>query len=722
MLSEFRSTNITWDKATSRIYSPVTANESDENGRKLVVQIVNGGQVEDLTGSALHLYWITIDKLHDGLDVFKAVDLKKGEFELSYTTGMLSNKGVLNANLVLIDTVGRVVSERFKITVTKGIDDDAIQSENSFSSLTQALIDVSHLEQTYAPRLNDLTAQLQQTATKTELQSVASGSPKGVYTTLSALQTAYPTGNANIYVVSADGNWYYWEGTAWTSGGTYQSAGIADKAVTPRKTNFIYLSSNLYNTKTDVLGELINSSGGTTISSDYARTSHIEVEPGETCYFYGFIGVSMYDNLKTFISRTAIVDSGQSVTLPANCHYVVLNYSVNTSYIPKQMNLGNVKLPYEDYKQSLNNTVDVSSIENNVVTPQKTTFVKVSNNLFNRNTLIDGGISLDGTVLPDNGYAHSDYISVNPSTSYSKYGFRFVAFYTSEKTFMSRLTFSDYEMGTFTTPSNASYIMTMWEYASSSYEHKRQINLGSTLTNYEPYGYHLDSTLQNNVLDSILQSNVIDQINLILSRFKNKEGNFLGDSITFGYTPNSGIQLNKPFPVLVGEKLGLTTVNNYGISSSCIADTGNSVHNPMSVRYINMSDEADFVFILGGTNDWAQQVPIGTISDDTIYTFYGALNILADGLLTKYPTATLVFATPMRRVETPIPIPLLDYRNAMLKIGEKYGIAVLDLYATSGFYPINTVNYNAICPDGRHPNEAGHMKLANRISGFLNTL
>ena len=162
MLDEFRSTNVTWDKATSRIYSPVTANESDENGRKLVVQIVNGGQVEDLTGASLHLYWETIDKRYEGLDAFKAVDLKKGEFELPYTTGMLSNQGLLKASLVLIDTVGRVVSERFKITVSEGIDDDAIQSEDSFSSLTQALIDISDLEQNYAPRLNDLTAQLQQ--------------------------------------------------------------------------------------------------------------------------------------------------------------------------------------------------------------------------------------------------------------------------------------------------------------------------------------------------------------------------------------------------------------------------------------------------------------------------------------------------------------------------------------------------------------------------------
>lgn len=250
MLNEFRSTNITWDKATSRIYSPVTANASDENGRKLVVQIVNSGQVEDLTGATLHLYWETRDKAHDGLDVFKAVDLKKGEFELSYTTGMLSNQGVLNANLVLIDTVGRVVSERFKITVTEGIDNDAIQSENSFSSLTQALIDVSNLEQNYAPRLNDLTAQLQQTeqelssqlaqkASKDELNALGELKFGGEYPTLSALQNAYPTGATGVYLVIADGFVYRWNGASWIQSVQFQSTGVADNSVSYSKQNFL---------------------------------------------------------------------------------------------------------------------------------------------------------------------------------------------------------------------------------------------------------------------------------------------------------------------------------------------------------------------------------------------------------------------------------------------------------------------------------------------------
>lgn len=204
MLSEFRSTNITWDKATSRIYTPITANESDENGRKLVVQVINNGQVEDLTDTSLHLYWITTDKRHNGLDAFKAVDLKKGTFELSYTTGMLSNRGVLNAHLVLVDTTGRVVSERFKITVKEGIDNGAIQSENSFSSLTQALIEVG-------PRINSLTAQLQNKADKVALEV-----ERQRINNITALPEGSTTGDAQLadIKVGADGVTYASPGDA----------------------------------------------------------------------------------------------------------------------------------------------------------------------------------------------------------------------------------------------------------------------------------------------------------------------------------------------------------------------------------------------------------------------------------------------------------------------------------------------------------------------------
>ena len=48
--------------------------------------------------------------------------------------------------------------------------------------------------------------------------------PKGVYATLTALQNAFPTGTDGTYVVSENGHWYYWNGSAWADGGVYQSS------------------------------------------------------------------------------------------------------------------------------------------------------------------------------------------------------------------------------------------------------------------------------------------------------------------------------------------------------------------------------------------------------------------------------------------------------------------------------------------------------------------
>ncbi|MCK1997962.1 BppU family phage baseplate upper protein [Psychrobacillus psychrodurans] len=69
----------------------------------------------------------------------------------------------------------------------------------------------------------------------TKVASIVSGSPKGTYSTLTALQTAFPTGNSNIYVVTADGKWYYWNSVSWVAGGIYQSTSVADKSISLSK-------------------------------------------------------------------------------------------------------------------------------------------------------------------------------------------------------------------------------------------------------------------------------------------------------------------------------------------------------------------------------------------------------------------------------------------------------------------------------------------------------
>lgn len=78
-----------------------------------------------------------------------------------------------------------------------------------------------------------------------KVDSVTSGSPSGVYSTVSALTTADPN-HDKIYVVTADGHWYYYNNTTntWTSGGVYQSTGISTSDPVIQD---LYLKDKLYN-------------------------------------------------------------------------------------------------------------------------------------------------------------------------------------------------------------------------------------------------------------------------------------------------------------------------------------------------------------------------------------------------------------------------------------------------------------------------------------------
>jgi len=70
-----------------------------------------------------------------------------------------------------------------------------------------------------------------------QFANIVSGAPKGTYTTLSALQAAYPTGTSGVFLVLANGHWYYWNGSIWDDGGLYQSTGIGNQAIHAKNLN-----------------------------------------------------------------------------------------------------------------------------------------------------------------------------------------------------------------------------------------------------------------------------------------------------------------------------------------------------------------------------------------------------------------------------------------------------------------------------------------------------
>ena len=65
---------------------------------------------------------------------------------------------------------------------------------------------------------------------------------------------------------------------------------------------------------------------------------------------------------------------------------------------------------------------------------------------------------------------------------------------------------------------------------------------------------------------------------------------------------------------------------------------------------------------------------------------------------------------------------LAGYVSIIREIAEFYGLPVLDLFSTSGLQPKVDIIKETYMPDGLHPSDAGALRIARRLIGFLQTL
>ena len=212
-----------------------------------------------------------------------------------------------------------------------------------------------------------------------------------------------------------------------------------------------------------------------------------------------------------------------------------------------------------------------------------------------------------------------------------------------------------------------------------------------------------------------------------------KKINFLGDSITQGAGASS------PETCYVADMhrlYNLAEARNYGIGGTRIAPQKEVSAEPVwdqdfLGRYAKMDDDADFVVVFGGTNDFGHGLaPFGQVGGIAPDTFCGACDTLYKGLKAKFPRAKLAVITPTPRAKAASPKGegnkpaghvLADYVDAIKQIAAANGLPVLDL-----FHPQPVGNSDAFPPeifvDGLHPSDAGHAVLAKLIGEFLQTL
>ncbi len=208
---------------------------------------------------------------------------------------------------------------------------------------------------------------------------------------------------------------------------------------------------------------------------------------------------------------------------------------------------------------------------------------------------------------------------------------------------------------------------------------------------------------------------------------------FLGDSITEGCGTSS---IEHTFWNVLGQKTG-AQVFGYGIGGTRIAPqrvpSDPRADQDFISRVDGMIPDADVVVVFGGTNDFGHgDAPFGTRGDQTSETFCGALHLLFTKLYERYPAAQLVVMTPTHRLSETDSVMnefgvrrsgnLRAYVQAIRDAAEDFAVPVLDLFRVSGIQPSVPALREAYMPDGLHPNDAGHAKIADKLIGFLQTL
>ncbi len=182
-----------------------------------------------------------------------------------------------------------------------------------------------------------------------------------------------------------------------------------------------------------------------------------------------------------------------------------------------------------------------------------------------------------------------------------------------------------------------------------------------------------------------------------------------GDSITYGIDGNyksgdTGYHMEKPYPTLVGEMLGIGTVDNQGKSGATFCPNPERAN--MTDRILSFSGEADIISLMLGVNDFVSCHSLGDDTSRDNTTIYGCLHLISQYLKNNYPDACIFYMTPFQCNRKVVNFYTLeDVATAIKTVAAQYDIPVLDMYNEGKYEQEMNVNPN----DGIHPSQQHHI-------------
>lgn len=287
---------------------------------------------------------------------------------------------------------------------------------------------------------------------------------------------------------------------------------LASAAVSADKTNFMQIGKNKFNKNAVTAGYYCTPAGALAASASYDVSDYIPVIVGTayvcngsgmrfTCYFdanYNVVAGGSNTNITTF-------------TPPSGAVYIritIAHSNLNTF----QLEIGATATAYESYKYRLADPANVPidlilnddqvttpsiaafavttpKIAGSAVTPEKTNFLQIGKNKFNKAVATTGFYCTNtGAIAANAAYDISDYIPVIVGTQYvcNGSGMRFTCYFDANYAVVAGGSNTGGNIFTFTPPVGAVYIrVTM--YASDI--NLFQLEIGATATVYADYQY-----------------------------------------------------------------------------------------------------------------------------------------------------------------------------------------------------------------------------------------
>ncbi|AAP74530.1 tail fiber protein [Lactobacillus phage phiJL-1] len=186
----------------------------------------------------------------------------------------------------------------------------------------------------------------------------------------------------------------------------------------------------------------------------------------------------------------------------------------------------------------------------------------------------------------------------------------------------------------------------------------------------------------------------------------------IGDS----YVANNGQPVSQTWHYKIANQHSMK-YNNYGINGNGLVTT-KATGIPVVNRVSTMDSSADYIVVVGGKNDYNQQLAITDFKD--------GLATLIQELVERFVGKKICFFTPWSIVESEtMNIPLSQYSQAIEDVCGAYSIPCFNSAKRSGILAYSgafQTKYFQTSTDRSHLNDAGHNLFVNPATKFLESL